>query len=490
MALRYLAYIALSFLLAGMSWFTYLWYRPEPTSQLAHVPHGAELVTVVQPRELGTKLITELLFHGDKFNEIFQLDKMKENSFAKNSGMSGIDPVSPLCVYTFNYAGRAYVGGNFHLLSISRYEQYLANEMKLASTSVSSAFSNNDVLAGCFGETGFVLWCSEGEILPEDVRGLVAGLKDGDNGVTSDLLRSRRDMTTRIDLSRFVFPKEWGEPAPVVLEADFSLGEMDLLLILEDWEKNLPSVRRGGFKMTEAGVVANVYLWQIRGTTDWIHHWLLVSDSLKEEITDDWFTGNVSIHTRSINVEKGNEVISYMKGDEKRFGKKNVQHLLPDLDLWLELENEQAFQHFSESMMATGQAKKLGRIIILPTWYESIELFTEVKDGWLHLALSNRTLTASGFDAQREVNPVFEARLDLPELIDNITGFYSLGKSMINKFNIVDQFDVAFDRVENGEMKLNGHVSFIHNDIHSLLIMVKFLRSSPEMYSLLKAFMS
>jgi hypothetical protein len=487
MVFRYLAYILLSLLMAGLSYVTYLWYRPEPVEQLALVPADAQVVAVVQPRELGVKLITELLFNRDKLDEYFEFEKHRDNKMVVNAGSAGIDPVSPISLYTFSYGGRAYIGGAFHLMNAGNFEHFLTHEAGMKATRDPGCFVGKEWLAGRLENAAFVVWCSEGSIRQEDAGGIFSMILKGDDGTARNMISHRNDMVVNLRLNELGLPIDLNGAESATVSTEFEIGQMSASVKVKGWKGSVPESRTGGFPVDGEGIIANLYVEQMRNGVGEIQNYMHIPDSLAD-MSVGLFNGNISLNIRSINVEKGDVIIPYMKDGELHFGKKNKQHVIPGFEAWFQLSDESRARSFVDSLTSAGIASKQNsETYVLKTYYQMVPLYLHLQNGWM--CLSSSANLSGDFDENRSVNPLFEMRLDLPELLENLTGFYALGKGMLTKFNILHQVDMAYERTSDGELEFTGHVTFLHDDMHSLVVLIRFIAESDQLVSIMDALM-
>lgn len=484
----YIAYLGLAVSMALLSWLSFLWYRPEPTEQLAFIPKQSDAVVVLKPRALGAKLITELLFHREEFEKILTPKQAGDSEIYRSAGLSGIDPVSSMGIFSFSVDERRCIGVSIHLLNPLRFTKFLQKELALKSFGDGQIYWNSEWCA-VVSENNGVLVYNSGKPWNKGTANKVRQiLMEEKSGLGLDLVALPSDIAASVKLGGLLPQNILPDDSRVEITSDFSTGGIKFNLAFESSGLAIhESESTGGIPLDKSGLVVNSFLPEILVQDQWLHNWFFLGDSAQLTNYSNWFTGRIHLHVFAFNFEKGDKKVRYVDHGVVKYGRKNMEHLVPDFDLWLELNDQKSMLTFLNDCVSKKIADKSGNGYVFQTWYQRNVVFAEIKHNRLHLASTNRRLITSDFNPEYVPTRILEMRIDLPELAENVTGFYSLAKTTFSKFNIMNDLTIKYAGSNENRNVFEGEVRFIDKNTHSLLILIQFMNEAPKLYSLIKA---
>lgn len=483
---RLFIFVLLGTLFVLSSWFTRWWFEPTDTSHLQQVPKEAEAVVLINPRNLGVKFSSELLFNRDKVQDLFDLGKEREGMIFKNTPNSGIDVLSPMAFYTLQTTDARVAGATFRITDADAFKSFVTDDLNAVPHEIGTCWHNEEVIAGMLNkEQGFAVWAISGTLSGADAEHLWTSIGEGLE------MKTLTDKLVNDDVEILLQAQDIGGGFALPraeISAEFGAGNLTLDIETEENIETLAGA--GGIPLSNKGMVLNGFSPELRTSRgiDLLDK-LFLLDKRLIPTKSFGLTGGYSAAVTAINQEEGTQLVPKTTDQGTiRYVEEDASFAKIDFDLWLELENEDEAGHFVQALIDSGFVVDRNGTYIARTHYTDYLVFFEFSEGWIHLASSNDLLRNSSFDRDYSSNDWFEMKLNLGDLVDGLEGIYSFGSGQFHKINITEDIRCEYVSHSDGTGRYKAHIDFKRSDVHSLILITHMIRTYGDTFRMIMGY--
>lgn len=462
-------------LLLSFLWLGNVWFAKEETSHLDLIPDDAEIAVVVNSRSMAEIMLYEYLDNRVAFDFFKEFQKDKGSSFLKESGASGINVMSPIGLFVKTTGGKKILG---MVLSLSGPELFLpyAEATWSLNNRTGEWWHSNATAASISGNSAIILHCLQCEF-SQNI------LADWSKPTQLKFANRNQKVSASVEvkipenrLLKTIFPShEWKGS----ITADY--GRILLDAETDYWEQGIvQNPVLGAFPMSTPGIVMNAYVTEIREQGPVALEMLSGYEYFRHSGLFQQLTGHISVHVKSINSVTDRELVEVNGVMENH----QVSRYDAEMDLWLHVSDAHKVSQILNTAKDSGLVKRTDDIWVFDTDYEGFRVFAKMQGDWIQLCTDRIMFNRSEFKTDLQPNPVFELRIGITDLLKRITGLYTFVANKALDINILDAIELKWV----GGQKFSGAMIFTDKNSHSMLSIMKFIVSSPQVTTLVKSY--